>query len=61
MGVMVAFLIGLFESSYGKYYDAHDGMLTSLSGEFGPWLSLGLFAVLAFILYRNMMGGRKTV
>ncbi len=60
MGVMVAFLIGLFESSYGKYYDAHDGMLTSLAGDIGPWLSIILFAGLAFVLYRNMMGKSKT-
>lgn len=60
MGVMVAFLIGLFEGSYGKYYDAHDGATTSLSGELGPILSIVLFAALAVVLYRQMMGKKKT-
>jgi putative OPT family oligopeptide transporter len=59
MGVMVAFLIGL-SGAYGKYYDAHDGTLTSLSGDAGPWVSLLLFAGLAFVLYRSMMGKSKT-
>jgi putative OPT family oligopeptide transporter len=58
MGVMVAFLIGL-SGSYAEFYDAHDGVLTSLTSGFGPAASLVLFAALAFLLYRQMMGSSK--
>lgn len=64
IGVMVAFLIGLW-GSYGEpgtgYYDLHDGVTSSLSGEFGPWLSIILFAVLALFLYRKTVKEPKKV
>jgi len=52
MGVVVAFLIGIFGGSYAPFYDAHDGLFASLTGSFGPWLSIILFALLAILLYR---------
>lgn len=52
MGVVVAFLIGIFDETYAPFYDTHDGTLSSLAGSFGPSLSLILFALLAILLYR---------
>ena len=52
MGVVVAFLIGIFGGSYAPFYDAHDGQFASLTASFGPWLSLILFSLLAVLLYR---------
>ncbi len=52
IGVLVAFMIGA-SNSYGEYYDKHDGMLSGLAGEFGPWLALILFFALAVLLYRK--------
>jgi uncharacterized oligopeptide transporter (OPT) family protein len=52
MGVVVAFLIGIFDASYAPFYDAHDGLFASLTGSAGPWLSIILFALLAILLYR---------
>lgn len=45
IGVMVAFTIGA-STSYATYYDAHEGMLNSLTGAAGPWVALGMFALL---------------
>jgi len=49
IGVMVAFMIGLWPA-YAVYYDAHQDMLGSLSGSFGPWMSLIAIALLTAIL-----------
>ncbi len=45
VGVMVAFTIGA-STSYAHYYDSHEGMLNSLTGSAGPWVALGMFALL---------------
>ncbi len=53
VGVLVAILIGSW-ASYGQtevgYHDVHSGMWNSLTGSFGPWLSLIMFGTLALIL-----------
>jgi len=49
IGVIVAFMIGLWPA-YAIYYDAHTSMLTSLTGSFGPWVSLLAFALLTAII-----------
>ncbi len=54
VGVLVAFLIGSW-ATYAGFYDRHEGMMNSLTGSFGPWLALILFAGLAMILYRTAM------
>ena len=58
MGVIVAFLIGLWPG-YASFYDAHDPASASLTTSFGPWLSLMLFAILAIVLYRISMKESK--
>ena len=59
VGVVVAFMIGSW-NRYADFYDAHDGMLMTLTGSFGPWLSLIVFAALAALLghfaYRGFKG-----
>ena len=61
VGVAVAFMIGSW-GSYERFYDAHDGMMRTLAGEFGPWLSLIMFAImtltLAHLAYRGY--GKKS-
>jgi len=49
IGVIIAFLIA-FIPSYAQYYDAHEAL--SLSGTFGPWLSLICFAIVTFLLWK---------
>ncbi|MBN1212675.1 MAG: oligopeptide transporter, OPT family [candidate division Zixibacteria bacterium] len=49
IGVVVAFMIGLWPA-YAEYYDRHQDMLGSLSGSFGPWLSLIAIALLTTTL-----------
>ncbi len=60
LGVTAAFMIGSW-GSYERFYDAHDGMMLTLTGSFGPWLSLIMFAglagVLALLAYRGF--GKK--
>lgn len=51
IGVVVAFMIGTW-GAYEHFYDAHDGMWQTLTGSFGPWLSLIAFGLLALILGR---------
>lgn len=50
IGVAVAGMIG-FWASYAGFYDAHDGAMRTLTGTFGPWLSLICFAGLFYCLY----------
>ncbi len=56
IGVAVAFMIGLW-GTYGEFYDKHDGAMNTLTGSFGPWLSLimffGLAALLGHLAYRG--------
>ncbi len=49
IGVLVAFFIGTW-ASYEHFYDAHDGMMATLTGAFGPWLSLIMFFGLAILM-----------
>ncbi len=60
IGVAVAFMIGSW-GAYEAFYDNHDGMMATLTGSFGPWLSLicffGLAAVLAHLAWRGF--GKK--
>ncbi|UCG62534.1 MAG: oligopeptide transporter, OPT family [Candidatus Zixiibacteriota bacterium] len=60
IGVVVAFMIGSW-GAYEAFYDRHDGMMDTLTGSFGPWLSLlcffGLAAVLAHLAWRGF--GKK--
>lgn len=59
IGVVVAFMIGLW-GSYAKFYDAHTSMLGSLTGAFGPWLALLVFALLTAILaYLSFKKGKQ--
>ncbi|NOY87897.1 MAG: oligopeptide transporter, OPT family [FCB group bacterium] len=61
IGVLVAFFIGSW-GSYAHFYDAHDGMMKTLTGSWGPWLSLAMFILLTLTLghlaYRGF-GKRK--
>jgi len=49
IGVVTTFMIGGW-AGYANYYDSHDGMFEKLTGGFGPYLSLILFACLAALL-----------
>jgi putative OPT family oligopeptide transporter len=62
VGVFVAFLIGVNLYSYADFYDAHDGMMITLTGAFGPYVSLicfaGLASLLAWMAYRGFSSRR---
>lgn len=61
IGLIVAFMIGTW-ASYANFYDGHEGMMMTLSGSFGPWLSLIMFVLLALVLGRlaiKGIGGEK--
>jgi putative OPT family oligopeptide transporter len=49
VGVVVALL--MMWGTYATYFDAHEGMGISQSGEWGPWLSLIMFGALCWYLY----------
>jgi hypothetical protein len=49
VGVIVAFMVGSW-GGYRTFYNDHGGMMDSLSGNFGPWLAILLFGVMAAIL-----------
>lgn len=61
IGVTVAFLIGSW-GAYEHFYDSHDGMMSTLTGAYGPWLSLvcffGLAAILGHLAWRGF--GKKS-
>ncbi|MCB2201511.1 oligopeptide transporter, OPT family [bacterium] len=59
VGVLVAFLIGSW-ASYAGYYDAHDGMMATVTGAFGPWLSLIMFGVLMLLLAKFALGNKRS-
>jgi putative OPT family oligopeptide transporter len=50
IGVLIAFIIA-FSSGYRAFYESHEEL--SLSGIYGPWISLALFAAIVFMLYRS--------
>ena len=50
IGVLIAFIIA-FSSGYRTFYESHEEV--SLSGIYGPWLSLIFFAAIIFMLYRS--------
>ena len=58
-GVLVAFMIGSIVS-YANFYDGHEGMMNTLSGSFGPWLSLIMFGVMMAILGHLAYRGFKS-
>ena len=49
IAVVVAFMIGSW-SAYEHFYDTHDGMMRTIMGSLGPWLSLICFLFLAAVL-----------
>jgi len=49
IGVTVAFMIGAW-TSYREFYDSHDGMMVTLTGSWGPWVSLLAFTGLVLLL-----------
>ena len=58
IGVAVAFL--MLWPRYAHFSDAHEGMMNTLTGSAGPWLSLAMFAILAVVLWnRALSGGKK--
>ena len=58
IGVMVAALVAGV-GSYREFFEAHGGHDTSLSGEYGVWLSLALFAGLGVFGYRYFTSNRR--
>jgi putative OPT family oligopeptide transporter len=59
IGVIVAFFIGSW-GAYEHFYDSHDSMMSTLTGSFGPWLSLIMFFGLAALLGHLAYRGFKT-
>ncbi len=59
IGVATAFLIGAWPA-YQVFYDKYPGMLTSLSGTWGPWLALLAFALMAATLAHLAFRAPKT-
>jgi len=58
VAVLVAFMIGTWKT-YEHFYDAHEGMAGTVSGAFGPWLSLICFAGLAGLMGYLAWNGSK--
>ena len=58
IGVLVAFLIGS-STGYAAFYDKHDGMMRTLTGAAGPWVSLVMFTLLAILLALLAIRGFK--
>lgn len=56
IGLIVAFMIGTW-ATYANFYDSHDGMMITLTGSFGPWLSLIMFVLLTLVLGRLAFKG----
>ncbi|MEW5922571.1 MAG: oligopeptide transporter, OPT family [Candidatus Zixiibacteriota bacterium] len=50
VAVVTAFLISSW-GGYRTFFDGHEGMMGSLTGSFGPWLSLIAFALLGILFY----------
>jgi putative OPT family oligopeptide transporter len=49
LGVAIAFVIA-FSGGYRAFYEAHEEL--SLTGTYGPWISLAAFALICLMLYR---------
>ncbi|MEW5994494.1 MAG: oligopeptide transporter, OPT family [Candidatus Zixiibacteriota bacterium] len=49
IGVAVAFL--MLWPKYADFADSHEGMLSTVTGSAGPWISLVMFALLAIVLW----------
>ncbi len=49
VSVLVAFMIGTW-TTFEHFYDAHEGMMKTVTGNFGPWLSLICFLGLAAVM-----------
>jgi len=58
IGVGVAFLIGS-SKAYADFFDAHEGMMGSLSGTWGPWAGLLAFGLMAALLAHLTFRGFK--
>jgi len=58
LGVAIAFIIA-FSSGYRAFYEGHEAV--SLTGVYGPWVSLVAFAGISFMLYwsSRMKGAGK--
>ncbi|MCK4404412.1 MAG: oligopeptide transporter, OPT family [candidate division Zixibacteria bacterium] len=58
LGVAIAFIIA-FSSGYRAFYEGHEAV--SLTGAYGPWVSLVAFAGISFMLYwsSRMKGAGK--
>jgi putative OPT family oligopeptide transporter len=54
LGVGIAFVI-ILSSRYKDFYDAHEEL--SLTGAWGPWVSLVAFAGICYMLYRSTRMG----
>ncbi len=50
VGVLIAFLIASIPS-YATFWESHEAV--SLSGSFGPWLTLICFAIIMFLLWNS--------
>jgi putative OPT family oligopeptide transporter len=57
IGVVVALLMSW--KLYSEFSDAHEGMWNTLTGDFGPYLSLLLFALVAAFMWRQAYGKSK--
>lgn len=58
VGVCVAFMVGGI-ASYRTFYNEHASMMGSLSGDWGPMLTLALFGLMTLILARVAFKGSK--
>lgn len=58
IGVIVAFMVGSW-AGFRIFYNDYSGMLTSLSGAWGPWLALLLFGLMAALLAHIAFRGIK--
>jgi len=57
-GVVGAFMLS--HERYAAFRDAHSGMWTSLSGPFGPYLTMIVFAVITVMLWGVARKGVKS-
>ena len=58
VGVIVAFMVGSLGGDR-IFYNDHGGMFSSLSGDYGPWLAIILFGLLAATLAHIAFKGAK--
>ena len=60
VAVLVAFMIGTW-TTFEHFYDAHEGMMKTVTGNFGPWLSLICFLCLAAVLGHLAWHGSENI